>query len=104
MKFYTFNQNNSGGYFIENDHVACHLIIEARGLWEAIDKMLDITEDYSEFCPCCGPRWWGSANEYARPMIYDTDAYKYRGGILGDSIIIYYADGRVEKLGYEEDE
>ena len=36
-KFFTFNQNNSGGYFIINDDVAHYLIIEAQNAEEAID-------------------------------------------------------------------
>ena len=56
-KYYTFNQNNSGGYFIINDYVAECLIIEAQNVDEAISKMQDITEDYSEYCDCCGERW-----------------------------------------------
>ena len=40
--FYTFYQNNSGGYTIENDDVAEFVIIEANSDKEAINKIKKI--------------------------------------------------------------
>lgn len=63
--FYTYSQNNSGGYFITNDDVREYLIIEADSVQEANSKMYDITEDYGEYCECCGLRW---------DILYSSDA------------------------------
>ncbi|MGG1662479.1 DUF7296 family protein [Brevibacillus sp. NRS-1366] len=55
--FFHIRQNNSGGYFIENDDVAINLIIEAVNAKEAERKMYEITADYSQYCSCYGERW-----------------------------------------------
>ena len=60
--FYEFQQNNSGGYFVENDKVCHRLFIEADSereaiwkaeelgcYWDGVSKGID--------CPCCGNRW-----------------------------------------------
>lgn len=103
-KFFTFNQNNSGGYLIENDDVAKHLIIEAQNAENAIGKMYDITSDYSEYCPCCGKRWseWIDDDDGTEePMVYDIEIKEspYQSS-FGSSTIIYYYDGTKEKLWY----
>ena len=56
-KFYTISQNNSGGYFIENDDVDYYVSVQADSLYEAEKLLEDIVEDYSEYCDCCGLRW-----------------------------------------------
>lgn len=56
-KFYTVCQNNSGGYFINNEHVAEFLIIEAMDENQFEERLNLITDKYSEYCPCCGVRW-----------------------------------------------
>ena len=100
--FYTINQNNSGGYYIVNEEVAEFVSVEANSPEEAEDKLNRIVEDYSEFCECCGERWY--VDMYGKkgtekPMIYDmpydncTDTFWNRG-----DIVIYYLDGRVEKV------
>lgn len=104
-KFFTFSQNNSGGYFIINDDVASYLIIEAQTADEAVNKMNDITADYSEYCSCCGKRWsdWMYDDDGTdEPMVYDTKVKeKSPGRIFGGSTIIYYYDGTKEKLWYD---
>lgn len=105
-KFFTFSQNNSGGYFIINDDVASYLIIEAQNAQEAIDKMEDITLNYSEYCPCCGERWstWIDDDDGTEePMIYDCKVKeKSPNRIFSSSTIIYYYDGTKEKLWYDK--
>lgn len=104
-KFFTFSQNNSGGYFIINDDVASYLIIEAQNAQEAIDKMLDITRDYSEYCSCCGERWcdWmDDSDGTAEPMVYGKNVKKESPDrLFSSSTIIYYYDGTKEKLWYD---
>lgn len=93
--FYTYDQNNSGGYFIENDDVREYLIIEADSVDEANDKMYDVTEDYSEFCTCCGARWssfWGEEGK-EEPMIYDIPVNDVVKEMFTNSCIIYYKNG-----------
>jgi hypothetical protein len=102
--FYTYDQNNSGGYFIENDDVREYLIIEADSVSEANDKMYDITEDYSEFCECCGERWdefWGEEGK-DEPMIYSTPVNEVEKGMFRNSCIIYYKNGDKKIVEFKE--
>lgn len=102
-KFFTFNQNNSGGYFIINDYVAKHLIIEAINVREAINRMRDITQDYSTYCACCGERWssWKYEEDGEEvPTVWGIVATEPEAEEEG-STIIYYYDGSKQKLWYE---
>ena len=107
-KFFTFGQNNSGGYYIVNDDVAAFLIIEAQNANEAISKMEDITEDYSQFCSCCGQRWssWmDDSDGTEEPMVYEAKIKVEKlKGWMSTSTIIYYYDGTKEKLWYNKAE
>ena len=94
-KFFTFSQNNSGGYFIDNDYVSRYLIIEDINIDEAIRRMHMITRDYSDYCSCCGRRW----RDYAQddngsdiPMIWDEEIEP-----LGN-VIVYYYNGTRKKI------
>jgi nitrogen regulatory protein PII-like uncharacterized protein len=79
MKFYQFNQNNSGGRF-DVDNKVCHrLFIQADNVDEAIEiaESLGVYFDGCETgmdCECCGDRWY-------RPWSDDgiTFPYKYSG-------------------------
>ena len=67
MKFFKFDQNNSGGSFDADDKVCHRVIVEAKDTDEAIDiaENLGIYFDGCETgmdCDCCGDRWhrpWG---------------------------------------------
>jgi len=106
--FYTYDQNNSGGYFIENENVREYLIIEADNVHEANSKMFDITEDYSEFCECCGARWdviYGSDSEgKEEPMIYSTPVDEVEKEMFRNSCIIYYKNGDKRIVEFKESE
>ena len=102
--FYTVRQNNSGGYFIQNDVVDEYLCVEANSVEEAEERIEKITEDYHEFCECCGMRWsyWfdeDSGQEfphdsYGEPFVDgETSIFSKQG-----AAIIYYLDGRVERI------
>lgn len=97
-KFFHIRQNNSGGYFIENDYVATNLIIEALDAKDAENRMDSITADYSQFCSCCGARWsaWlDDEDGTEEPTVYGEKIGKNCG-----STIIHYFDGRKEKVNY----
>ena len=60
--FYEFNQNNSGGYFVENDTLCHRLFIEADNVKEAINKAEELGCYWDGVasgidCSCCGDRW-----------------------------------------------
>lgn len=100
--FYTVSQNNSGGYFINNEDVAEYLIIEAHNNDDYEDKLEKITDKYSEYCPCCGERWssWNDGGT-EEPKIHGETLQEFFNSpsIFNDKdVIVYYLDGRKEKL------
>ena len=66
MKFYIFNQNNSGGYW--DKILGFKVIIEAENPKQA-NKLAEVMGIYfngvetGEDCPCCGDRWY-EVDEY----------------------------------------
>jgi len=71
-KFYTYRQNNSGGYFVGP---ALYVIVEAN----SSNVAMAIAEDHGVYfngcetgqdCNCCGDRWSSWADEYDQPKIY----------------------------------
>ena len=96
--FITFEQNNSGGYFIQNKNVDEYVIIEGNSLEDILSKASDIFEDYREFCTCCGERWddnWKNKRDLEEePLIYGVSAFDFHDGFDGDSkAIVYKLDG-----------
>lgn len=74
MKYWTYVQNNSGGYFHETEDLGVYIIVEANDCKEA-DKIADkLTEESSrDYCECCGLRWWIDSTEEdgkVEPTIY----------------------------------
>lgn len=66
--FLTIEQNNSGGYYLEDDKygIGCYIIIEADNIEEAKRRLEEISNNYDEsqneysfyeYCECCGDRW-----------------------------------------------
>ena len=91
--FYTFMQNNSGGYYLRDENVEEVVIIEANDAEEAARKLWEIVEDdYLESCECCGDRWNVLSEyhdgEYETPKIFGDDSRE-----TTYSHIIYYANG-----------
>lgn len=104
-KFYTIDQNNSGGVFIKNDYVDYYVSVQADSVEKAKKLLEHIVEDYSDSCDCCGERWgiWLSERDaYNVPTIYGTPLTKMKDRDtfwLEEKVaIIYYADGTKERL------
>jgi len=98
MSFFTYRQNNSGGSFVENEHVNIFVIIEADSAKQADNKAksIDIYFDGCENgtdCHCCGDRWSRAATTYFEEKGFSE---KY-GGDRGT--IIYYKNGNKEIIG-----
>jgi hypothetical protein len=103
-KFYTFDQHNSGGKFINNDTLGHYVIIEAVDMQDAIRRAEQVGIYFNGVaegidCGCCGDRWttpWED-DVAPTPMIYDTEVgdvyyveFMYR---VKQNVIIYYYDG-----------
>lgn len=102
--FFTVRQNNSGGYFIQNEMVDEYLCVEANTIKEAEKRIEEITKDYSDFCPCCGERWstWFNEDD-GKDFPHDgygdafVDGQTYINSRKG-AAKIHYLDGRVETI------
>lgn len=107
MAFYTYEQNNSGGGFVSNNHVTYTVIIEASNASEADAKAEEIgiyfDDDYEVDCPCCGTRWtraWeGSGKEtptiFGQPVAEYDEMWAKPGQPYA---YVYYANG--EKVAH----
>lgn len=99
MAFYTFYQNNSGGFFTGP---AQYVIIEApnsaaaNALAESNGLYFDGVHDRRD-CACCGDRWYRAvANDTDtndKPMIYDSVAEEYAAAHPHRSVLVMYANG-----------
>lgn len=101
--FYKFFQNNSGGFFLEDDNLARIVIIEAesdvcanliaktKGLYfYGVQKGID--------CNCCGDRWYEAWSEDVILLEELTQNYNIMSNGCQPSIIIHYLNGNVEKF------
>jgi hypothetical protein len=110
-KFYTFWQNNSGGFF-NNDYesgVSEVVIIEAASAEKANDKALELGIYFNGCetgldCDCCGDRWYEASetegddvptfyNKEVKDWIEDEKASGY----------VHYLDGTVRKFNRRYD-
>lgn len=104
--FVTFDQNNSGGYFIQNDDVDEYVIIEGNSPKEILDKADTIFDNYREYCSCCGARWsdlWMDENDIEmdqQPLIFGKSVFDFHGGFEKNAkAIIYKSNG--EKISVD---
>jgi hypothetical protein len=101
--FYRFHQNNSGGWFAEDDDVAITVHIEANSAEEAnqIAQQHGIYFDGvadGQDCDCCGDRWnetseWDGSEEieiskYDKLWVKNGEVYAY----------VYMLDGTKKTL------
>ena len=107
--FFTYRQNNSGGYFYGNLLV----IVEADSYKEA-DRIAEADGEVyfngctrGHDCPCCGDRWYSSfysegdevpSNKWGEPIELDADGYPkptpiYDGSSKLHPVKIIYKDG-----------
>ena len=102
--FYTFNQNNSGGYFVVDKKVGISeiVIIEAYGGDHAYSRLKKIGKSvngFSNYCPCCGERWsdWFDDDDGTRePEIYGQPVETAKGTWIEKDVYIHHLDGKVE--------
>ena len=106
LKWWHFGQNNSGGYFIINESVAEDVYIQAPTAEQARDRAKIIFADNSEYCECCGERWYDDAR-------YENDGYDVpmKWGQTLDEVVadhwntqarLHHFDGHVEPVLYNQ--
>lgn len=94
MRFYSFRQNNSGGFFNVDleDGLNETVIIEAENRDDAFDRAYEIGLYFDGVkagrdCECCGDRWDRYCDEIETEDMIALD------GISATSL--HYADGRI---------
>lgn len=99
MRFYTFRQNNSGGYMKRDENLDSYVIIEAisPGVANMIAESIGIYFNGCNSgidCNCCGDRWdeaWDDSD--AEPMIWGTPVDAYGN----TDWIVHYANGMIRR-------
>lgn len=97
-------RTTAAGYFIENDDVDHYVFIQAPSSDEFYRIANGITSNYSEYCECCGERWYYSRNEEGskEPEIYGESVYTTTRTHYSERAILYYYDGRKERVTFAD--
>lgn len=106
-KFYSFNQNNSGGSFSvsEKDGISEYVIIEAtsaenaNNIAEGIGIYFNGCNEGMD-CSCCGDRWYSVDERDGEdvPSIYGTPIELSKKSIFRDSVFVHYLDSTFKKI------
>ena len=101
-KFYTFKQNNSGGYFVKTDDISEIVVIEALNNEDANTRAEELGMSNDGSCRCCGYRWdWSDKDDgYEEPTIYDEPLGQFMKSEYNfyKNAIIHYFDGSKEVI------
>lgn len=98
LLWFHFNQNNSGGYFVENENVCEDVYVQAHTAAEAIAKA-ETFMDNSDSCACCGDRWsfWMDDRDgTVVPMRYGEPAEASAPDYFHCHYKLHFIDGHVE--------
>jgi hypothetical protein len=110
-KFYTFNQNNSGGSFVtsDNEGLSEYVIIEATDANHANERAERIGLyfngcDDGRDCYCCGDRWYTvSENDGTdEPTIYGEPIAIVKKGMFRKELFVHYIDGTFKKVELQD--
>ncbi len=106
LKFFHFDQNNSGGYYVidEKHGIGAEMIIQATSAKEAWSKLNEIGESntsFHQFCQCCGERWSSYLDDKDgtdEPTIWGKPLSDPKTKpIFANEAFIHFADGHFDK-------
>lgn len=106
-KFFTFNQNNSGGRFVvdKSEGICECVIIEAKNAEQAneIAEKIGIYfngVDNDRDCPCCGDRWYDVDDRDGKdePSFYGDPISKATASLFVDNVFVHYLDGTFKEF------
>jgi hypothetical protein len=110
-KFYSFNQNNSGGSFSNSDKegISEYVIIEALNAENANNKAEELGIyfngcDDGRDCDCCGDRWYRVDESDADKVasIYGEPIEKANKSMFRNYVFVHYIDGTFKKFEIKE--
>lgn len=119
--WYKYDQNNSGGYFAVNDNVSIYVLIQATSAGEANQRAQNVGIYFDGCslgfdCGCCGDRWYNTEDMLDTFRTYDWRSKRtsdfdnildYAQSLANQdiwaddnepSVIVYFADGSVERF------
>ena len=106
VKYYDFNQNNSGGRYKIDENTGQNTIIAARDMSEANERAERLGIYFNGCrdgmdCDCCGDRWSEQYSESkdVEPLVYGSDPTSYLtkdSWGFHDKIVVHHADGTRE--------
>jgi hypothetical protein len=109
-KFYTFNQNNSGGSFKNSDTegIAEYVIIEAldaanaNSTAEKIGIYFNGCENGMD-CHCCGDRWYETSESdgYKVPSIYGEPIEGMEKSFYRNFCFVHFLDGSFKRYEFK---
>lgn len=109
-KFFTYSQNNSGGFFEEDTSkgVGVTVIIEAHDAEHANDRARDIGLYFDGVafdvdCPCCVDRWYKveDSDGTDTPMLDGTPINECVRSIFTKNAFVYYLDGTIKETVFK---
>ncbi|ALH46439.1 hypothetical protein ABNC92_10725 [Paenibacillus larvae] len=108
--YFTFNQNNPGGFTVVNDSVCGVVIIEADTADQANKKAEEIGIYFygcstGNDCPCCGDRWdaqYNDAEGTDEPEIYGVPVCEVKRGLFRSQAYIYRLGGTKEVVNFRD--
>jgi len=106
-KFFTYNQNNSGGFFVfdKDRGIGEHVIIEALDANDADARAESIGLYFDGVgaemdCECCGDRWCSQYEEGSdEPLVFgqSPEDFKNSGSFYKNrTVAFHYLDGSVK--------
>ena len=104
MNFFSYRQNNSGGYFLYDDGIAVNVIIQAENHADADAKAKQIGLYFDGMasgndCECCGNRWNRADESDGHPFPHSYGSKIDVSDVNQDSYAIHFADGRIVEGG-----
>ena len=110
MKWFLWGQNNSGGSFVEDEHLTHRVFIQAETEEEAEAKAFGFGVYYNGVedgidCDCCGDRWY-LPEEVSLPQVYaNAETIEEYAQYLADNYgwcspeaRLFYKDGSVKEI------
>ena len=98
MKWYHFNQNNSGGYFYFSEDVGEHVFIQAINEDVAENMFSEMDTGSENWCDCCGQRWYGCEEQEA-PEVWGqliTSGVKLHS--KDGYVVLHHANGTIQRV------
>ncbi len=109
-KFFTFDQNNSGGSFVRDSQrgICEYVIIEAINSDDANSRAENIglyfngCEDDRD-CPCCGDRWYANSDKGEDvPSLYGKPIDEMEKSWYRNTVFVHYIDGTFKEVELKE--